>query len=145
LDKSILVEELQRQAHELQRQITELHKKLEATQQQLAAKIAESEATKQKTEELQKQLSNSTELQTPTLPDLESIRDSVLGNWKVAKRAESKERIKQAIDRFISQLQNDASMQPFMQPLNGQDDELETAPSWESRALSFLGGASWDG
>jgi len=39
------------------------------------------------------------------LPDLIEIRDRILSSWKVAKRAESKERIRAALDAFIEQIQ----------------------------------------
>lgn len=37
-------------------------------------------------------------------PDYEAVRDRVLQGWKVAKRAETKERIQEALDRFITEL-----------------------------------------
>jgi hypothetical protein len=36
------------------------------------------------------------------LPDLQSVRDRVLKIWKVQRRAESKERIEEALDKFIT-------------------------------------------
>lgn len=38
---------------------------------------------------------------------METIRDHVLSNWRVGKRSESKERIKEALDRFIAELRSD--------------------------------------
>lgn len=38
------------------------------------------------------------------LPDLEAVRDRVLSRWKLQRRAESKDRIKEALDRFIGEL-----------------------------------------
>jgi hypothetical protein len=40
-------------------------------------------------------------MSTDTVDKLEEIRDRVLAGWKVAKRAESKQRIKEALDKFI--------------------------------------------
>lgn len=40
-------------------------------------------------------------------PDFEAIRDRILSSWRVAKRSESKERIKEALDRFIAELEID--------------------------------------
>jgi hypothetical protein len=42
---------------------------------------------------------------------LEQIRDRVLGKWRLSKRAESKERIAQALDEFIKEL-NAQSLDP---------------------------------
>lgn len=41
---------------------------------------------------------------TAAIPDMYAIRDRVLQSWRVAKRAESKERIQEALDKFISAL-----------------------------------------
>jgi hypothetical protein len=45
--------------------------------------------------------------QTQQQQDLEAIRDRVLSSWRVVKRSESKERIKEALDRFIAELKGD--------------------------------------
>lgn len=42
------------------------------------------------------------------LPDLESIRDHIVSRWKVQKRAESKDRIKEALDKFIAEVRSHA-------------------------------------
>lgn len=36
------------------------------------------------------------------LPNLEAMRDRILKTWKVQRRAESKERISEALDKFIA-------------------------------------------
>ena len=57
-------------------------------------------------EELREQLASipTREASDITDPDYSQIRDRVLRSWKVAKRAESKERIRQALDKFIQEL-----------------------------------------
>jgi hypothetical protein len=42
--------------------------------------------------------------ESPQLPDLQSVRDRILKTWKVQRRAESKERILEALDKFIKEL-----------------------------------------
>jgi hypothetical protein len=56
------------------------------------------QALKQENEELQTRL---TDAPQQDLGNLEEIRDRVLATWKVAKRAESKDRISEALDKFI--------------------------------------------
>lgn len=38
--------------------------------------------------------------------DLEAIRNRVVKHWKIQQRAESKERIEEALSRFIAELQS---------------------------------------
>lgn len=84
------------------------------------------------------------------------VCDRVLSGWKTAKRAESKDRIKEGIDRFIQQLrlsteQPALDLPPKKAPLpeivDGESKKAppETAPSWESKMQSFLGEVSWNG
>ncbi|WP_158631946.1 hypothetical protein [Chroococcidiopsis cubana] len=44
--------------------------------------------------------------QSKVLPDLEELRDRILRTWKVQRRAESKERIESALNKFIAQLRS---------------------------------------
>ncbi|AFY32024.1 hypothetical protein [Calothrix sp. PCC 7507] len=44
------------------------------------------------------------------LEELEAIRDRILKNWRTAKAPEKRERIKEALDRFIEALEDDASI-----------------------------------
>jgi hypothetical protein len=44
------------------------------------------------------------EVGSPKQPDYETIRNRVLKNWRVAKRAESRERLQQLLDAFIAEL-----------------------------------------
>jgi hypothetical protein len=43
---------------------------------------------------------------TTALPGLEAIRDRILSRWKVHKRAQSKERIKEAVDKLIAEVRS---------------------------------------
>lgn len=51
---------------------------------------------------LQEKLAQTSGLHFDQLPDLESVRDRIVSSWKVQKRAESKDRIKEALDKFIA-------------------------------------------
>jgi predicted RNase H-like nuclease (RuvC/YqgF family) len=113
-------------------------KAAKASIEQLTAEVA---TLKQDNERLQNELTATTEKQQlqnelPTeLGNLEAIRDRVLSNWKVSKRAESKERIKDALDKFIQQLRG------TVHTLGEQKPVTETtlgSRSWESRADDFL-------
>lgn len=68
------------------------------------------------------------------LSNLEVQRDRVLAEWKVAKRAESKERVKEALDRLIRYI---------VEPIHPKGEELPRVTqiqsvTWESRADDFL-------
>jgi|GEM_PF-1198106 chromosome segregation ATPase len=104
--------ELQIKITELQKKILQLHKQIQDQDEQLQ-KInlenqynqgqlhfcqEENQKLRQENQELQNKLSNHIQL------DYEVIRDRVLTTWKLARRAESKDRIKEALDRFIDQL-----------------------------------------
>lgn len=56
---------------------------------------------------MREQLQSLKQQQTQQQPEMETIRDHVLSNWRVGKRSESKERIKEALDRFIAELRSD--------------------------------------
>ena len=63
--------------------------------------------------------------QPPTaLPDLYDIRDRVLNNWKLAKRAESKQRLREFADKLIKDAITDDTGYTMMQRLL---EELEQA------------------
>lgn len=63
--------------------------------------------------------------QPPTaLPDLYDIRDRVLNNWKLAKRAESKQRLREFADKLIKDAIADDTGYTMMQRLL---EELEQA------------------
>lgn len=78
------LERLHSERDQLDREVNELH-----------AKVGD----------LDLELANLKEQPHHQLPDLESIRDRVLSRWKVQKRAESRDRIREALDRFIAELQ----------------------------------------
>lgn len=107
-------------------------KAAKASIEQLTAEVA---TLKRENEGLHKQLTATTKKQQlqSELPsemgNLEAIRDRVLSNWKVSKRAESKERIKDALDKFIQQLRGTVHTLGEQKPVSS---------SWESRAEDFL-------
>lgn len=80
---------------------------------------------------------------------MKAVRDRVLAGWKVAKRAESKQRIKEALDKFIrhffevAELTND----PDFEVKKELPSNTATQPkaSWEDKAQNFLSGVKWDG
>lgn len=55
---------------------------------------------------LKEKLSQTSESDSVALPDLESVRDHIVSRWKVQKRAESKDRIKEALDKFIAEVRS---------------------------------------
>lgn len=57
---------------------------------------------------LKEKLSQTSESDSVALPDLESVRDHIVSRWKVQKRAESKDRIKEALDKFIAEVRSHA-------------------------------------
>lgn len=93
---------------------------------------------------------------------MKAVRDRVLAGWKVAKRAESKQRIKEAIDKFIRyffevaestndpdfdvkpEQSNDTTKLLFDTP---QTETINTTTqpkaSWEDKAQNFLNGVKW--
>lgn len=71
--------------------------------EQLQKTKTENQRLKQENDELHKQLGNSVQ------PNYEALRDRVLGNWRVKKGAESKDRIKEALDKFIRELHNEVT------------------------------------
>jgi plasmid stabilization system protein ParE len=79
--------------------------------------------------------------QQSALPDLYHIRDCVLNNWKVAKRAESKQRLREFADKLIEAAIADDTGYTMMERLL-EDLETErkfkragdhTALYWENR------------
>ena len=89
--------------------------------------------------------SNPTELHN-NLGNLEAQRDRVLSEWKVAKRAESKERVREALDKLIRYIVETVhptgEQNTKIQPPNPTNSKLTTAQlrsqTWESRADDFL-------
>lgn len=53
---------------------------------------------------LQAELDAANRQPTLEVADLEAARDRILSRWKLQKRAESKDRIKEALDKFIAEL-----------------------------------------
>lgn len=93
---------------------------------------------------------------------MKAVRDRVLAGWKVAKRGESKQRIKEALDKFIrhffevaeSTSEPDFDVKPeqlsnttellFDTPMK-ETTNATTQPkvSWEDKAQNFLSGVKW--
>ena len=84
-----------------------------------------------------------------TVDKLEAIRDRVLAGWKVAKRAESKQRIKEALDKFIrhffevTELTNDPDFE--VKKELSCNTAIQASASWEDKAQNFLSGVKWTG
>lgn len=80
---------------------------------------------------------------------MKAIRDRVLAGWKVAKRAESKQRIKEALDKFIRYFFEVAeSTQPPPEdvlPEQSSNTAIQPKASWEDKAQNFLSGVKWNG
>ena len=80
---------------------------------------------------------------------MKAVRDRVLAGWKVAKRAESKQRIKEALDKFIrhffevAELTN--SEEADVLPEQSTNTATQPKASWEDKAQNFLDGVKWDG
>ncbi|MBR8840283.1 MAG: hypothetical protein DSM106950_41410 [Stigonema ocellatum SAG 48.90 = DSM 106950] len=71
---------------------------LQKEQEELQAQIA---TLQEQNQQLQNELNN---VVAPPVQDYEAVRDHVLKNWRLAKAPEKKERIKEALDRFIKAL-----------------------------------------
>lgn len=89
---------------------------------------------------------------------MKAIRDRVLAGWKVAKRAESKQRIKEALDKFIryffevAESTNDPDFDVKPEQSNDTTELLFDTPqtettqpkaSWQDKAQNFLDGVKW--
>lgn len=131
------VKQLQNQVTELQSQVKSLEAKLNLVRKQKNELVEEvTELTQENSgfkngERYQRILSELRQAQfeiqglrqendknaTYDLDNLKEIRDRILSGWKVARRAESKDRIKEALDRFILQL-------PQKTPANSVTDDL---------------------
>lgn len=85
------LEQLRSERDQLDREVNELHAKVGDLDLEL---------TNLKEQQSQQQADAPNHEQLPS--GLEAIRDRVLSRWKVQKRAESKERIKEALDKFIA-------------------------------------------
>lgn len=134
--------------------------------------MAELEAIRLENQQLHERLSKLPKLDNQMLLD---ERDRVLKDWRLAKRAESRERIAEALDRFIEVLtaQNvllnvtrtsevgDVSKKGQPEAVTRQDIDKSVplsvpdsipAPytpdshtTWEDKARDFLEGVKWDG
>ncbi len=69
---------------------------------QLNERLLEREGLREETQSLR---------QSAPLPNLHLIRDRVLKSWRVGKRAESKERIREALNQFIEAIEQDSDGQ----------------------------------
>jgi signal recognition particle GTPase len=85
--------------------------------------------------------------QPPTaLPDLYDIRDRVLNNWKLAKRAESKQRLREFADKLIEAAITDDMSYTMMQRLLEELEQVrkfkragdQTALYWENQYRSAV-------
>lgn len=89
---------------------------------------------------------------------MKAIRDRVLAGWKVAKRGESKQRIGEALDKFIrhffedAELTNDpdfdAKPEKSCNPTEllfdtPQTETTQPKASWQDKAQNFLDGVKW--
>lgn len=80
---------------------------------------------------------------------MKAIRDRVLAGWKVAKRGESKQRIKEALDKFIGHFFEVAELTTVadFEVKKELSSNTATQPkaSWENKAQNFLDGVKWNG
>lgn len=86
------LDQLQKERSQLDKEIDQLH----ALNGDLDLKVTN----------LQEKLAQTSGLHSNQLPDLESVRDRIVSGWKVQKRAESKDRIKEALDKFIAEVRS---------------------------------------
>lgn len=126
-----------------------------------AAKLRQEKQQLQKEKgELQKELSNRSQAESvnTSLPDLYTIRDQLLDRWKVAKRAESKQRLREFADRMIADVIKDDSGYTFIQRLLSDIEQerkfsragSQTTSHWEQeykKAVAELKrrGVNWGG
>ncbi len=122
----------------LQSEIARLHNELSNALGKLASLQDENESLRQ---ELEERHERSPIQPSTALPDLYAIRDRVLQAWKVAKRAESKERLREFADRMIAEIVADDTGYTFIQRLLSDIEQerkfnrgsTTTALTWEQR------------
>lgn len=122
----------------LQIEIARLHNELSNALGKLASLQDENESLRQ---ELEERHERSPIQPSTALPDLYAIRDRVLQAWKVAKRAESKERLREFADRMIAEIVADDTGYTFIQRLLSDIEQerkfnrgsTTTALTWEQR------------